>query len=173
MTLPKREAQANMTQPGSHPDQYLRHGPITMTWPAHPPRQGEAVRGGEPSPRHNLLGNQDGQTSPRDQRDSDDMQPCTYCKETDHAPEECNREALSCTTCYVNGHNAAACLVYCVKCKTMGRHMEKDCPDFPPDREPLIHSSPYRAQNAPPKETGSQGNGRSATATTPTPANRS
>ena len=109
--------------------------------PARPPSQVEATRGGEHSPRHNLLGNQDSWTGPRDQRD--EMQPCTYCRGTDHGADECDRDSLACEKCYVSGRSSAACDVFCKICKTNGLHIEKDCPDFCADGEPLINSSPH------------------------------
>ena len=96
--------------------------------PSRPPGQGEAAQGREPPPRHNLLGNQDGRTSPRNQRD--EMQPCPHCTGTDHAQDECNRAALRCTICYVSGHSTAACNAYCNICKTTELLLEKDCADY-------------------------------------------
>ena len=109
--------------------------------PARLPDQGEAAQGRESPPQHNLLGNQDGRTSPRNQRDK--MQLCPHCRGTDHAQIDCDRKTLRCTACYVSGHSTAACNAYCSICKTTGLHLEKDCKDYrePP---PLLSSSPHR-----------------------------
>ena len=136
--------------------------------PARPPGQGGGAQGRQSPLRHNLLGNQDGRTSPRHQRN--DMQPCPHCTGTDHAQEECDRALLKCDICYVNGHNTAACDVNCIICKKSGLHLEKDCAEYQQPAPLLSSSPPPHAETKTVAEgSGTQGDGTGSTHTTRKP----
>ena len=97
------------------------------------------------------------------------MQPCTHCTGTDHAPEDCNRALLKCDICFVNGHNTAACNVYCTICKKSRLHLELHCTEYQ-QQAPLLSSSPplHAEPETMAEGSGTQGDGTGSTHTTPT-----
>ena len=124
--------------------------------PARPARRSGAVQGEASPPRHNLLGNQDVQTSPgkKDPETRNNMPehpPCTHCTGTDHAAESCDTGRLVCSTCGSRGHVAGTCGHICQICQRRGHHVEMNCPYR---LSPLVGTSPTHSQHSPRRHHG-------------------